>query len=86
MKPGDFKGLTVAQQNILTFGGWHAGSTLVPQPKLPTVLKLLERGLVVAHQLEETGFAWTEYEVPVAVHAAWCDHCARTARYGRQDD
>lgn len=34
------------------------------------------RGLVVAHRLvDRTGigvFSWTEYEVPIYVHIAWC--------------
>lgn len=80
----DFSRLTGAQQNLLTFQGWQAGSkypdgSLWPQPQKRTVKKLIERGLVIPHERQYSvcGFTITvtEYEVPIAVHMAWCMQC-----------
>lgn len=73
----DFAGLTLTQQRLLTFQGWcveDAGR--IPQPSKRTVKKLLERGLVVEHINQGRIFSVREYEVPIPVHMAWCQHCA----------
>lgn len=73
----DFTNLTERQQELLTYGGWYGGSRLLPQPSQATVRKLLDRGLLVAHELRDGALSWTEYEVPTAVHIAWCGHCSK---------
>lgn len=72
MSAFDFTGLTPAQQALLTYDGWHVGSKLIRQPQPRTVRRLLERGLVVPRDTVFLGVRITEYDVPAAVHAAWC--------------
>lgn len=69
----DFSGLTRAQQWILTYQGYVEGSTLLPRPQRRTVQPLIERGLLEQKVHPEFGTYW---EVPIAVHRAWCEHCA----------
>lgn len=81
----DFSGLAPRQQELLTFQGWQAGSKFpAVQPGPATVKKLIARGLVVEHLVEQMfgPFPMTvrEYEVPLLVHAAWCEHCAGKGR------
>ena len=74
----DFRGLTANQQALLTFQGWtveDARQRVQPSPK--TANKLIDRGLVIAHQFTRYGLSITEYEVPIDVHAAWCDWCSK---------
>lgn len=82
----DFTGLTHAQQEVLTFAGWHMGCGRV-QPRTKTVQKLLDRGLVVRRLVSDDqgvlAFDVAEYDVPMEVHAAWCAHCAsKEAKHG----
>lgn len=71
----DFTDLSVRQQWLLTYQGWRHGDS--PQPPLAkTVKPLIDRGLLLARQVERNGAQVTEYEVPLPVHAAWCAHCA----------
>ena len=68
----DFTGLTLAQERLLTFQGWPCGQ-FVPKPRKTTVQPLIDRGLVrpvYVHGAGRTDVA--RYEVPIAVHAAWC--------------
>jgi len=76
----DFSGLTVRQQEVLTFQGWDVSmGGKVPQPAPKTVRKLIERGLVVERINKGPIFTVREYEVPINVHIAWCDHCLRAS-------
>jgi NMD protein affecting ribosome stability and mRNA decay len=75
----DFSALTENQKALLTFQGWSVGSVF-PQPSPSTVKKLIARGLVIAHELVRGHIKITEYEVPISVYAAWCEHCARYYR------
>lgn len=78
----DFSGLTPAQEWLICLQGWRVGSKYPdgspwPQPSKRTVKKLIERGLVIEKQRRtETASGWaltvTEYEVPLAVHLAYC--------------
>lgn len=78
----DFSGLTPAQEWLICLQGWRVGSKYPdgspwPQPTKRTVKKLVERGLVIEKQRRtETASGWaltvTEYEVPLAVHLAYC--------------
>jgi len=70
----DFTDLTEDQQALLTFQGWVPGGVL-PQPSPRTVQKLIDRGLVVAYAVEHSGLTVRAYDVPVAVHMAWCAWC-----------
>lgn len=71
----DFSKLTDAQKHILTFQGWEAGERR--QPRKATVRNLIERGLLVARERKFSGgLIVTEYDVPLAVHIAWCALCA----------
>ncbi len=72
----NFIGLSQEQQKLLTFGGW----TVDPQcphsrPTLKSASELIERGLLVAEDVNRTDcygcYSLTEYRVPAAVHAAW---------------
>jgi len=70
----DFSNLTFRQKELLTFHGWHSRCGR-PQPTPETVRKLKERGLV--RELRVGGaMTWLEYEVPLAVHIAWCEACS----------
>ena len=87
--PYDFTKLTHAQQEVLTFAGWQMNRDLpFAQPGKSTVKKLIERGLVVAHEVNVhragIGVTVTEYEVPFDVHAAWCAYCSK--RYADRPD
>lgn len=74
----DFSRLTERQQELLTYGGWSVGCGFpARQPQARTVKKLLDRGLVVEHLVSHGPFTVAEYEVPAAVHVAWCAHCAK---------
>lgn len=42
-----------------------------------TVRKLVERGLVVERPVQVLRATVTAYDVPIAVHAAWCEHCSK---------
>lgn len=69
----DFSGLTPRQQEVLAFQGWTTSMAgMVPQPSKRTVQKLLDRGLVIEHIVQRGCFTYREYEVPLAVHIAWC--------------
>lgn len=71
----DFRGLTVAQEWLLTYCGWsHYDSPRRPMPKRTTVEPLITRGLM-SERKSVTGDTLA-YEVPISVHAAWCAHCA----------
>lgn len=75
----DFSRLTERQSELLTFGGWHVGCGR-QQPSKKTVSKLLERGLLVARETTQRipgliPIAVTEYDVPIAVQAAWEAQC-----------
>lgn len=87
----NFSGLTVAQKTMLTFGGWHVGSKFLPQPQARTVKKLIDRGLLIERRVQQrfaVGFNLTlsEYDVPIAVHMAWCERCATTAPRTRRGE
>jgi hypothetical protein len=70
----DFSGLTLTQQWLLTNQGWERGYKSGHGPRRPTVDPLISRGLVFEHKNDE---GRTEaFEVPLAVHIAWCAHCA----------
>lgn len=73
----DFSGLTEAQQRLLTFQGWEPGCGQ-KQPTPRTVKKLIDRKLVVPHDMPFMGITVKAYDVPINVHAAWCEHCANT--------
>lgn len=79
----DFKGLTHAhaQKELLSFQGWHIDCGRV-QPGPRTVAKLIERRLLVRRDVSQHVFGGlsmtvAEYDVPIAVHIAWCDWCTR---------
>jgi len=80
----NFTGLTQSQKELLTFRGWkmgarHPDGSVWRQPSRRSVQKLLERGLVIAHETMIRPLSLpvtiTEYEVPLAVHIAWCQYC-----------
>lgn len=71
----DFSNLTANQRSLLVFNGWQIGSTVMNQPSKATVKKLIERGLVIPHEVKRGNMTVTEYEVPVAVHLAFCLSC-----------
>jgi hypothetical protein len=73
----NFAGLTLAQQYLLTFGGWHPTDKR-PQPHRATVRKLIDRGLVIEDQTMFLGVQIPTYTVPHRIHMAWCEHCARS--------
>lgn len=73
----DFSGLTPSQRALLTFCGWDQHSNR-PKPRRSTVQPLIARGLVVLHPLRAGGSDPARYEVPIAVHAAWCAYCAKS--------
>lgn len=74
----DFSRLTVAQQELLTYQGWHVGCGMPEvQPRPATVRKLIQRGLVIEREVQYGSMTVKEYEVPLDVHAAWCAYCAR---------
>ena len=73
----DFSDLTPTQQNLLTFQGWHALDKYTRQPSAATVKKLISRGLLFKEDREIHGVIVTEYDVPISVHIAWCEFCAR---------
>ena len=70
----DFTNLTPAQKALLTLQGWAPGGGKQPRPN--TVTKLVARGLVVVRTVRVAGVDIAAYDVPTAVHAAWCEHCA----------
>lgn len=70
MSDYDFSGLTPAQADILTRKGWEPRSGKQPNPL--AMRKLIERGLVVARPVQVLRTTVTAYDVPAAVHAAWC--------------
>jgi len=79
-----FDDLTTNQEWLLVLGGWHIGSrypngTPRPQPSKRTVKKLIARGLVIPHELTVSStfgpMTVTEYDVPLAVHIAYCMSC-----------
>lgn len=71
----DFSGLSPSQQALLTFCGWDRQCGR-PKPRKATVQPMIARGLVVLHPQRAGGTDPARYEVPIAVHAAWCAHCA----------
>lgn len=83
----DFSNLTERQQELLTFQGWRVGQkypdgSIWVQPHKSTIRTLQARGLIFAHSVREhsnVGLSWTvtEWHVPLDVHMAWCEHCAR---------
>lgn len=74
----DFTGLTNAQAELLTYQGWEMGSTWpTRQPHPLTVKKLIERGLLIEHVTTVGRMTVREYEVPLSVHMAWCEHCGK---------
>ncbi|WP_157266420.1 hypothetical protein [Azohydromonas aeria] len=79
----DFSRLTPSQQTLLTFQGWSRGCGR-PQPHPLSVKKLLDRGLLAQRTVREDQGALAleihEYDVPLAVHRAWCEHCAKRAK------
>lgn len=76
----DFARLTQAQQSLLSFQGWTASeASHRPQPQPRTVAKLIERGLVIQHEVDYGRMIVMEYEVPIPVHIAWCAQCSATA-------
>lgn len=75
----DFSDLTGDQQRLLTFQGWKVGDRL-RQPTPQTARELIERGLVIPHDRTYCGVVFKEYEVPIAVHMAWCEHCETLER------
>lgn len=70
----DFTGLTTAQQWLLSTQGFAFDPTSARRgPRRTTVAPLIERGLVI----ERANGHWpSSFEVPLAVHIAWCAHCA----------
>ena len=77
----DFTGLTQAQEWLICLQGWRVGSKYPdgspwPQPNKRTVKKLIDRGLIVERKVDvpvRGGFVMvTEYDVPLAVHLAYC--------------
>lgn len=77
--PYDFSRLTERQQELLTFGGWRVGDDR-PQPSPRTTSRLIRRGLVERHVIEDRSLRIVIYDVPLAVHIAWCEHCSRKYR------
>ena len=80
MRDFNFSGLTLIQQDVLTFQGWqlrarYPDGSVRRQPSRRSVQKLLDRGLVIAREKRICPVSLpvivTEYEVPVAVHIAW---------------
>lgn len=70
----DFSKLTTAQEWLLTLKGFQFDPTKAERgPKKATVAPLIARGLVIEHK---NGHWPSSYEVPLAVHIAWCDHCS----------
>jgi hypothetical protein len=68
----DFDSLSEPQIDALAnvaFGGRGAG--LYRQ----TARSLVKRGLIVEVVRREGGFRWVEYEMPLAVHVAFCYWC-----------
>lgn len=74
----DFTGLTAPQRGVLAMQGWQPGSGQQPRPR--TVAKLVERGLVVERDIVFCGVAMKAYEVPMDVHAAFCEWCSKQER------
>ena len=74
----DFKDLTENQQKVLTYLGWTVGNVKdgYSQPSERTMKKLIARGLAIPHYRQHKGVEVIEYEVPLAVHMAWCQWCA----------
>lgn len=70
----DFTGLTAPQRGVLAMQGWQPGAGQQPRPR--TVAKLVERGLVVERDIVFCGVAMKAYEVPLDVHAAFCEWCS----------
>ena len=74
MSSYDFSGLTTAQVRLLQNGGWHVSdASTFTQPSKRTVIKLIERGLLVETLAKRDGglFYVSEYDVPAAVRAAF---------------
>ncbi|CAK7069750.1 MAG: hypothetical protein KER_03056 [Kerstersia gyiorum] len=80
----DFSGLTDLQRWLILYQGWRTGQrypdgSLWPQPGKRTVKKLIDRGLMTAHEVQERSgglaFSVIEYRVPLHVHAAYCFSC-----------
>lgn len=71
----DFSNLTENQKSLLVYCGWQIGSKLMNQPSKATVKKLIERGLVIPREVKQGNMTVTEYEVPAAVHLAFCLSC-----------
>ena len=72
----NFNNLTENQQELLSFQGWNIGCNRNQPPK-KSMLKLIERGLVIEHEIIDRGLSIKEYEVPLSVHIAWCEHCSK---------
>lgn len=78
----DFTGLSIAQQTVMTLQGWTpsmAASGICPQPSREAMRPLIDRGLIVEHEVTSVRggipMTWWEYEVPIPVHMAWCLEC-----------
>jgi hypothetical protein len=76
----DFSGLTEEQEWLLVFQGWRIGDKYPShQPSKKTVKKLIERGLVIEHEVKQMTsigpMTVLEYEVPLHVHMAYCMSC-----------
>ena len=73
----DFDGLTPAQQELLTFQGWAPGPGARKQPRPAVAQELVRRGLATVRQVQIGAALVPAYDVPIAVHAAWCSWCAQ---------
>lgn len=76
----DFSDLSEQQQIVLTYKGWRVTDKFQRRPSAVRMKKLIDRGLVIPREISIGGRCWTEYEVPLAVHIAWCEHCKREGK------
>lgn len=77
----DFSELTKAQTACMNYHAfrWHAG---LDQSSEKTRISLHKKGLLTASTVRSKSafgapLAWIEYEMPIAVHIAWCAHVAQ---------
>lgn len=81
----DFSNLTERQKELLTFQAWTAESATrlgIVSPSPRAVKKLIDRGLVIQHERRFGYLTIIEYEIPLSVHIAWCEYCARSGNHG----
>ena len=70
------KGMTKAQREAFE----RISVNMPPRANDRTLRALEDRGLIKGHHCQSRDsfgvFSWTEYHVPLSIHAQWCEWCS----------